>query len=123
MNHSLSDFKSAYRKGYSTNHFLIALIENWRKALDHNLFTRAVLKDLPKHLSAFLIYLLTAKLHGYGLGIDIVNFLSTYLKEQKSKVSVNKIYSIFELILLGVPQSSMLDQISFSISPNGLSLR
>lgn len=76
-----------------------------------------------KHLAAFLIYLLTAKLHGYGLGIDIVNFLSTYLKEQKPKVSVNNISSIFELILLGVPQGSMLDQISFSISHNGLSLR
>ena len=37
INHSLSDFMSAYRKRYSTNHALIRLIENWRKAL-HNFF-------------------------------------------------------------------------------------
>ena len=44
--HSLSDFMSAYRKGYSANHVLIRLIENWRKTLDNKLFTGAVLMDL-----------------------------------------------------------------------------
>ena len=29
-NEFLSDFISAYRKGYSTNHVLIRLIENWK---------------------------------------------------------------------------------------------
>ena len=48
MNHSLSDFMSAYRKWYNTNYVLIRLIENWRKALDNNLFTGAALMDLWK---------------------------------------------------------------------------
>ena len=47
-NESLSDFISAYRKGYSTNHVLIRLIENWKTMLDKNLFTGAVLMDLSK---------------------------------------------------------------------------
>ena len=41
-NEFLSDFISAYRKGYSTNHVLIRLIENWKTTLDKNLFTEAV---------------------------------------------------------------------------------
>ena len=32
----LSDFISAYRKGYSTNHKLLRLSENWKAALDSN---------------------------------------------------------------------------------------
>ena len=39
---------SAYRKGYSPSHVLIRLIQNWRKALDSNLFTGAVLMHLSK---------------------------------------------------------------------------
>ena len=38
----LSDFISADRKGYSTNHVLLRLVENWKVALDSNLFTGAV---------------------------------------------------------------------------------
>ena len=43
-----SDFNSAYRKGYSTNHVLLRLTENWKAALDSNLFTGAVLMDFSK---------------------------------------------------------------------------
>ena len=48
MNYFLSDFMSNYRTGYSTNHVLIRLIENWKKALDNNLFTGTALMDLSK---------------------------------------------------------------------------
>ena len=41
----LFDFISAYRKGHSTNHVILRLIENWKAALDSNLFTGAVLMD------------------------------------------------------------------------------
>ena len=44
-NNVLSDFIYAYRKGYSTNHVLIRVIENLETTLDKNLFTGAVLMD------------------------------------------------------------------------------
>ena len=44
----LSDFISTYRKEYSTNHVLLRLTENWKTAVDSNLFTGAVLMDLSK---------------------------------------------------------------------------
>ena len=44
----LSDLISAYRKGYSTNHVLLRLNENWKAVLDSNLFAGAVLMDLSK---------------------------------------------------------------------------
>ena len=46
INLSLSELMSAYRSRYSMNHILILLIENWRHALQNNLFSGAVLKDL-----------------------------------------------------------------------------
>ena len=46
----LSDLISAYRKGYSTNHVLLRLIENWKAALDSNLFIGAVLIRFAKSI-------------------------------------------------------------------------
>ena len=59
----LSDFISAYRKENSTNHVLIRLIENWKATLDKNLFTRAVLMDLPKAFDGIPHDFLNTKLH------------------------------------------------------------
>ena len=72
---------NSYRRGYNTIHVSKRLIENWRKELDSNIFTGAVLMDLSK---AFELYdLLIAKLHAHGLGFDTVTFLFTYSKERK----------------------------------------
>ena len=80
VNRSISELMSAYRSGYSTNHVLIRFIENWRHALDNNLFTGAVLMNLSKAFDCLLHDLLIAKLHAYGLDFDTVTFLHNYLK-------------------------------------------
>ena len=76
----LSDFISAYRKGYSTNHVLLRLIENWKAALDSNLFTGAVLMDLSKAFDCIPHDLLIAKLHAYGFSFETLTFLNSYLR-------------------------------------------
>ena len=58
---------SVYGEGYSTNHILIRLIENWRKALDNNLFTRAALMSLYKAFGCIPHDILIAILHAYDL--------------------------------------------------------
>ena len=54
---------SAYRKGYRTNQVLLRLTENWKAALDSNLFRGAVLMDLCKAFDCIPHDLLIAKLH------------------------------------------------------------
>ena len=48
VNLILSDQISAYRKGYSCQHVLLKLTDDWRKYLDKNEIVGAVLMDLSK---------------------------------------------------------------------------
>ena len=50
MTNFLSDFISACRKGCSTNHVLLKLIENWKVALDSNLFTGVFFNGFVKSI-------------------------------------------------------------------------
>ena len=71
----LSDFISACRKAYSTNHVLLRLIGKWKAALDNNLFAGAVLMDLSKAFDCISHDRLIAKLHAYGFSFETLTFL------------------------------------------------
>ena len=64
----------AYKKGYSTNHVLLRLFENWRKALGNNLFTGM---DHSKEFDCIPHDFIIAKLRTYGLTFDTVMFIPT----------------------------------------------
>ena len=118
----LSKFISAYRKSYSSNHVLLRLIENWKKSLDNKNFGGAVLMDLSKAFDCVPHDLLVAKLHAYGLSKNGVTFIYSYLKRRKQGVKINDTESIFQILLSGVPQGSILEPILFNIFINDLFL-
>ena len=82
----LSKFVSAYRKSYSSNHVLLKLIEEWKKSVDYK--NTYVLMDL----SFYCIFhdLLLAKLRAYGLSVDAITFIYSYMKRIKQGVKINK---------------------------------
>ena len=77
----LSNFISAYRKSYSSNHVLLRLTENWKNSLDSKNFVGTVLMDLYKAFDGIPHDLPVAKLHAYGLSEDVVTFVYSYLNK------------------------------------------
>ena len=83
VNSFLSEFISAYRKTYSTNHVLIRLIENWKNSLDENKFVGAVLMNVSKVFDCIPHDMLIAKMRAYGFSNESLTLFYSYLKRHK----------------------------------------
>ena len=86
----LPKFVSAYRKSYRSNHVLLKLIEERTKSIDDKNIIGAVLMDLSKALDCIPHDLLVAKLHAYGLSMDEITFIYSYMKSRKQGVNETK---------------------------------
>ena len=60
-------FLSAFRPDFGCNAALLKIIEDWKKAIDCNQYTAAVLMDLSKDFDCLPHDLLILKLEAYGL--------------------------------------------------------
>ena len=59
--------------------------------------------------------LLVAKLHTYGLSMDAITFIYSYMKRRKQGVKTNDSESLLKILLSGVPQGSTLGPTLFNI--------
>ena len=111
----LWNFVSAYKKHYSANYVPIRLIENLKKNLGNNKIVGAVFMDLSKAFDCIPHDLLLAKMEAHGFIEDFLTFLYSYLKCRKQSVNINNIHRMFQILLSGVPQESILGPLLFDI--------
>ena len=64
--------------------------------------------------------LLIAKMHANGFDLNSLSFSYSYFKNRKQNVKINNTCSIFQVLLSGVPQESILGLILFNIFINDL---
>ena len=111
----LSKFQCGFRKGYSTQDCLLAMVENCKKALDQGNEYDALLTDLSKSFDCLPHDLIVAKLHAHGFSIDSLKLINSYLTERKQRVKINDQFSLWLDIVVGVPQRSILGPLLFNI--------
>ena len=100
----MSDYLSAYRPNFCTQHVLLRLIEKLENFLDCNKVVGAVMMDLSKAFNCLPHDLLIAKLAAYGFDHNTIELIHSYLKNRKQTVPINGYHSLLKLLISGVPQ-------------------
>ena len=102
--HIFSRYQCGFRKGYSAQQCLLAMIEKWKKTVDNGDVFGALLTDLSKTFDCIPHDLIIGKLEAYGFHIDALKFIYDYLSNRKLRVRV------------GVPQGYILGPLLFNIN-------
>ena len=79
----MSKQQCGFRKGYSTQQCLLALLEKWKRAVDSGQMFGALLTDLSKAFDCLDHELLTAKLNAYGFSLPALKLVHNYLSNRK----------------------------------------
>ena len=115
-------FQFGFRKGFSTNHALLSIVEQIRSALDKKMFTCKVFIDLEKAFDTVNHEILLYKLHHYGVSGVTNNWFSSYLTNRYQKVVINGEASPRLPITCGVPQGSILEPLLLLLYINDMHL-
>ena len=111
----LSKFQCGFRKGFSAQHCLLAMLEKWKSAVDNKRNFSALLTDLSKAFDCLPYDLLLAKLNAYGFSLPPLRLVQSYLSNRKQRTKINSEFSSWEEILFAIPQGSTLGPLLFNI--------
>ena len=106
-------FRCDFRKKYSTQHALIAIIEKARKILDKGRIIGALLTEA---FDCMTHYLFIAKHHALNFDMNALNLIFDHLTGSRQRVKINSSFSSYLNIFQGAPQESILRRLLLRVT-------
>ena len=100
MESFLSRYQCGFRKGFSTQHSPLFMLEKWKRAVDNGKVFGILLTNLSKAFDSLSHENLLAKLHAYGFSISALRLIYSYLANRKQRTKINSSYSSWKEIFL-----------------------
>ena len=104
-----------FSKGSSTQQCFLSILEKYKNAVDKGKTFGALLTDRSDASDCLNHERLVAKVSAYGLTLPAWKLIHYYLSHRKQRLRVNNSYSLWQDILFGVAQGSVLVSLLFSI--------
>ena len=114
-NNIFSNSQCSFRKGYSSQHCLLVMLETCKRSVDKVKVFRALLTDLSKAFDCLNYDLLTRKLKAYDFSLPALRLINDYLSNRKQRAKIDNTYITWLDILFGVPQHSILGSVLFNV--------
>ena len=110
-----SKYLTGFRKYFSLQSSLVAMIQKSKKLLDQGGEYAALLTDLFKAFDWLPHDLIIAKLHAYGFEKASLRRMHSYFTDRHQRVKLNNSYSLWSLIKHGLPQGSIFRPTLFNL--------
>ena len=110
----LSKLQCGFRKEFSAQHCLLAILEKWKSAVDSKRTFSAFLTDLSKAFDCLSHDILITKLNAYVFSLPALRLIQSSLSKRKQRTKINSKFRSWEEILPEISQGSFLRPLLFS---------